>query len=457
MIRVKFFTGIALFLFVVTLVSLFTASYIKNSHKAELADGTNSENQPSGSITGKTLGVFLDLEAVSKHNSGSDCYLVISGSVYDVSPFLSAHPGGAKTITPYCGKDGTEAFITKDVSPKRDHSQMAKNMLADYFIGKLGQKIADVPVDENGNIQTNTLPTLTPKAVATPKPTLAPVAPVVTQNSNISLTTDEIAKHNSVSNCWLIISGKVYDVTKYLTAHPGGVSAISRYCGKDGTQGFATKDTGSSHSSYAGNLLNNYLIGTVGQSVPVTTISTVAATPVPTAVPTATPVPATAVPVSQQLTLTTAQIATHNSLSNCWMIVSGKVYDVTRYITQHPGGASAITNLCGQDGTSGFQTKGGRGSNHSNNAYNLLNNYLIGTVGSSISVTPTPATTTPSQTTTPSSSNLPAAILAKYPEATKRSGGYEDNRSWEGKVNTNAGCRAIKVNSSGSISQDSKC
>jgi hypothetical protein len=140
------------------------------------------------------------------------------------------------------------------------------------------------------------------------------------------------------------------------------------------------------------------------------------------------------------------------------MIVSGKVYDVTRYITQHPGGASAITNLCGQDGTSGFQTKGGRGSNHSNNAYNLLNNYLIGSVGSSISVTPTPATTTPTQTTTPSSSsNLPAAILAKYPEATKRSGGYEDNRSWEGKVNTNAGCRAIKVNSSGTISQDSKC
>lgn len=456
MIRVKFFTGIALFLFVVTLVSLFTASYIKNSHKTQL-----TEDQTQGSETGtvgKTLGVFLDLEAVAKHATVSDCYLVISGSVYDVSPFLSAHPGGAKTIIPYCGKDGTDAFATKDVNPKRDHTQMAKNMLGDYFIGKLGQKIADVPVDENGNIQTNTLPTLTPKAVATPKPTIAPIVPVVTQNANISLTTDEILKHNSVSNCWLIVSGKVYDVTKYLTVHPGGVSVISRYCGKDGTQGFATKDTGSSHSSYAGSLLNNYLIGTVGQSVPVTTISTVAATPAPTPVPTATPVPATPVPASQQLTLTTSQIATHNSLSNCWMIVSGKVYDVTRYITQHPGGASAITNLCGQDGTSGFQTKGGRGSNHSNNAYNLLNNYLIGSVGSSISVTPTPATTTPTQTTTPSSSsNLPAAILAKYPEATKRSGGYEDNRSWEGKVNTNAGCRAIKVNSSGTISQDSKC
>jgi hypothetical protein len=57
----------------------------------------------------------------------------------------------------------------------------------------------------------------------------------------------------------------------------------------------------------------------------------------------------------------------------------------------------------------------------------------------------------------PSSSNLPSAITAKYPSATKISGSYEDNNSWEGKINVNGSCRAIKVSSSGSITEDKTC
>jgi cytochrome b involved in lipid metabolism len=32
----------------------------------------------------------------------------------------------------------------------------------------------------------------------------------------------EIAKHTEEEDCWLVIHGKVYDVTKYLDEHPGG-------------------------------------------------------------------------------------------------------------------------------------------------------------------------------------------------------------------------------------------
>lgn len=49
-----------------------------------------------------------------------------------------------------------------------------------------------------------------------------------------------------------------------------------------------------------------------------------------------------------------AQVANHASASDCWVVVSGKVYDVTSYAAIHPGGAQAITSLCGTDATAVF-------------------------------------------------------------------------------------------------------
>ena len=35
-------------------------------------------------------------------------------------------------------------------------------------------------------------------------------------------TWDEVVKHDKVNDCWLVIHGKVYDVTKWVPQHPGG-------------------------------------------------------------------------------------------------------------------------------------------------------------------------------------------------------------------------------------------
>jgi L-lactate dehydrogenase (cytochrome) len=51
---------------------------------------------------------------------------------------------------------------------------------------------------------------------------------------------DEVARHNSKENCWIIIHGQVYDVTEFLPNHPGGQSIILRYAGKDATKKFDT-------------------------------------------------------------------------------------------------------------------------------------------------------------------------------------------------------------------------
>lgn len=75
--------------------------------------------------------------------------------------------------------------------------------------------------------------------------------------------------------------------------------------------------------------------------------------------------------------ITAATVATHATASDCWIIVSGKVYSVASYVNMHPGGKTVITNLCGQDATSGFNTRGGTGS-HSNSAKTTLGTYYVG-------------------------------------------------------------------------------
>jgi len=46
----------------------------------------------------------------------------------------------------------------------------------------------------------------------------------------------EVALHNTEKDCWIIVDGKVYDVTDYILDHPGGDSILN-YAGGDSSQG----------------------------------------------------------------------------------------------------------------------------------------------------------------------------------------------------------------------------
>lgn len=70
----------------------------------------------------------------------------------------------------------------------------------------------------------------------------------------------EVAKHNTASDCWLIINDRVYDVTKAVGPHPGG-QAILAGCGKNATEMFFKRQDGTAHSEKAQSMLDKYYIG----------------------------------------------------------------------------------------------------------------------------------------------------------------------------------------------------
>jgi cytochrome b involved in lipid metabolism len=56
---------------------------------------------------------------------------------------------------------------------------------------------------------------------------------------------------------------------------------------------------------------------------------------------------------------TLAQVAQHSNASSCWTAINGKVYDLTNWINQHPGGPEAILSICGTDGSAAFNAQHG--------------------------------------------------------------------------------------------------
>ncbi|KAI0796810.1 cytochrome b5-like heme/steroid binding domain-containing protein [Abortiporus biennis] len=71
------------------------------------------------------------------------------------------------------------------------------------------------------------------------------------------ITYDELKANGSKQSIWLLIHGKVYNVTKFLDEHPGGDEVILAEAGKDATEAF--EDVG--HSDEARSLLTDMLVG----------------------------------------------------------------------------------------------------------------------------------------------------------------------------------------------------
>lgn len=89
---------------------------------------------------------------------------------------------------------------------------------------------------------------------------------------------------------------------------------------------------------------------------------------------------------SGAIELSMATVQTKNTPADCWAVVKNQVYNLSAYVTAHPGGVANITNLCGTDATAAFANQ--HGSQGKPNQ--TLSAFLVGTLGSTIDSIPTP-------------------------------------------------------------------
>uniref|UniRef100_A0A0A8XZQ3 Cytochrome b5 heme-binding domain-containing protein n=1 Tax=Arundo donax TaxID=35708 RepID=A0A0A8XZQ3_ARUDO len=71
-----------------------------------------------------------------------------------------------------------------------------------------------------------------------------------------------------------------------------------------------------------------------------------------------------------------SDVALHASRKDCWVVIHGKVYDVTKFLEDHPGGEDVLLHASGSgDATEAFEEVG-----HSTSAINMMESYLIGSI-----------------------------------------------------------------------------
>lgn len=70
---------------------------------------------------------------------------------------------------------------------------------------------------------------------------------------------------------------------------------------------------------------------------------------------------------------TLQEIRAHNMSKDTWLVIHDQVYDVTRFLEEHPGGEEVLLEQAGSDATESFEDVG-----HSTDAREMLQQFYIG-------------------------------------------------------------------------------
>ncbi|XP_062343563.1 cytochrome b5 isoform X2 [Cinclus cinclus] len=67
------------------------------------------------------------------------------------------------------------------------------------------------------------------------------------------------------------------------------------------------------------------------------------------------------------------EVQKHNNSQSTWIIIHNRVYDVTKFLDEHPGGEEVLREQAGGDATENFEDVG-----HSTDARTLSESFIVG-------------------------------------------------------------------------------
>ena len=246
----------------------------------------------------------ISMEQLAAHTTAADCWVGLRGDVYDLTSYISQHPGGPDYITNQCGLDATTTF-------DQHHDPLILTIVASQTVGK--QPEEDPRINDGSCDQ-----------------------PVLSES--------EVAAHAVQDDCWMVLYHLVFDLTDYLDTHPGGKVLIARQCGQADATATYELFTRHDETLLQTEAMNRFLIGKLSSRK---TGSCLGSTPAPA--------PPASSDTCDQPILSSTDVALHADRDDCWMILYSLVFDLTDYIDIHPGGNILMADACGGEATATFE------------------------------------------------------------------------------------------------------
>ncbi|CAD6187265.1 unnamed protein product [Caenorhabditis auriculariae] len=74
-------------------------------------------------------------------------------------------------------------------------------------------------------------------------------------------------------------------------------------------------------------------------------------------------------------TFSRRDVSEHNTNRSAWIVIGNKIYDVTKFLDEHPGGCEVLLEQAGGDGTEAFEDVG-----HSTDARAMKEEFYVGDI-----------------------------------------------------------------------------
>ena len=125
------------------ILSVSTLTYFVGHSGAEatwasrIAPNEAAPIEPAPSTSSGAVVEGITLTEIATHDTTTDCWTAVDGTVYDLTGYIQQHPGGSAVIKAICGKDGSAAF-----SGQHGGAATPTSVLASFKLGALSTTAA---------------------------------------------------------------------------------------------------------------------------------------------------------------------------------------------------------------------------------------------------------------------------------------------------------------------------